>query len=204
MYKFKKSLIALIGLISLVALATVATPHLGYGSSAGPAAPSQTQNVNVVNTPTVNAQQSGSWNVKIDDTDPLPVRDVDNPVRQPFEASIGVNIPDQNFGAFREVATVPAGTTLVLEHISIESRMQNQKLASAFVQSESQVGFGPEHHLIITDQGMDFLGREVSIVSQDIRLYFRAGAKVIVTVERNSTVGLSGFSVARSGYLVSN
>ncbi len=59
MYKFKNSLIALIGLVSLITVVTVMTPHIGYGSS-GTAAPApSTQNVNVVNTPTVKSQQDG-------------------------------------------------------------------------------------------------------------------------------------------------
>jgi hypothetical protein len=63
MYKFKNSLIALIGLVSLITVVTVMTPHMGYGSS-GTAAPApSTQNVNVVNTPTVKSQQDGVWNV---------------------------------------------------------------------------------------------------------------------------------------------
>jgi hypothetical protein len=63
MYKFKNSMIALIGLIFLTAVVSVVLPREG---TAAPA-PS-TQNVNVVNTPTVNAQQSGPWSVGINGT----------------------------------------------------------------------------------------------------------------------------------------
>src|SRR5260370_37319893 len=53
---------ALIGVVTLIVVTTVLMPHMGYGSSGtGSNAPtSQTQNVNVVNTPAGNAQQSGT------------------------------------------------------------------------------------------------------------------------------------------------
>ena len=65
MYKFMNSLGGLIGLLIVVGIATSFLPQNGRGASgASSAAPTaQTQNVNVVNTPTVNAQQSGTWNV---------------------------------------------------------------------------------------------------------------------------------------------
>src|SRR5262249_3830823 len=123
MYEFKRSMTALIGVLILVGIATIARPHTGRGASGTTAAAStQTQNVNVVNTPTVNAQQSGVWNVgingtppvavsnfpattnvaidssantvKIDTANPLPVRDVDNPARQPFQRNGDAIIAD--------------------------------------------------------------------------------------------------------------
>ncbi len=149
MYKFKSSLIGLIGLVTLGLITTVVVPHIGRGAISNPnnAPTSQTQNVNVVNTPAVNAQQSGTWNVgingtptfgvnpfqntvKIDPTDSLPVRDVDNPARQPFSFSffshwVGSNIDlSQSF-------TVPAGKRLVVEQLSVDAELvpsANQKI----------------------------------------------------------------------------
>jgi len=141
MYRFKNSLFGLLGVLTLIAIATVALPHIGRGASGGGSAPaSQPQNVNVVNTPTVSAQQSGSWNVgingtpavtvanfpattnvgidpaantvRVDTTSPLPVRDVDNPARYPFAASCTIN----NNGGFPCTMTmVPPGKRLVIE-----------------------------------------------------------------------------------------
>ena len=141
MYRFKNSLFGLLGVLTLIAIATVALPHIGRGASGGGSAPtSQPQNVNVVNTPTVSAQQSGSWNVgingtpavtvanfpattnvgidpaantvRVDTTSPLPVRDVDNPARHPFAASCTIN----NNGGFPCTMTmVPPGKRLVIE-----------------------------------------------------------------------------------------
>jgi hypothetical protein len=70
MYRFKKSLVALMGVLTLGVIITVSMPHIGRGASeASSSAPTnQTQNVNVVNTPSVNALQSGPWNVGISGT----------------------------------------------------------------------------------------------------------------------------------------
>jgi hypothetical protein len=142
MYKFKSSLFGLLGVGTLIAIVTVAMPHLERraGGTANAAPTSQPQNVNVVNTPTVTAQQSGPWNVgisgtptvavtnfpgttnvgidpaenkvKIDTTNPLPVRDVDNPARHPFAASCTIN---NNNGFPCTLTMVPPGKRLVIE-----------------------------------------------------------------------------------------
>ena len=197
MYKFKKSLIGLIGLIALVAIATAITPHLSYGSSGpGAAAPTaQTQNVNVVNTPTVNAQQNGTW----------VVRDVDNPARQRIEATINVNLFDGQSVGLSTLTTVPAGKTLVVEYISIDGRLTNQRLVStrvgAFMQDQD---LGRSHFLTLTNEGVDQFGRQVFIASQSMRLYFLQGTDVVVTCERNSVDGFGFVTVTLSGYLVNN
>lgn len=197
MYKFKKSLIGVIGLIALAAIATTITPHLSYGSS-GPAAAAptaQTQNVNVVNTPTVNAQQSGTW----------VVRDVDNPARQRIEATINVNLFDGQSVGLSTLTTVPAGKTLVVEYISIDGRLTNQRLVStrvgAFMQDQD---LGRSHFLTLTNEGVDQFGRQVFIASQSMRLYFLQGTDVVVTSERNSVDGFGFVTVTLSGYLVNN
>lgn len=76
MYRFKNSLIALIGMASLMTVVTVVLPHTSYGSGGTAAPASSTQNVKVVNTlsepvpiqGTVQAAQSGTWNVGINGT----------------------------------------------------------------------------------------------------------------------------------------
>jgi hypothetical protein len=140
MYKFKSSLFGLLGVLTLVAIVTVAMPHRGAGGTANNAPASQTQNVNVVNTPTISAQQNGSWNVgingtptvavtnfpattnvgidpaantvKVDTSNPLPVLDVDNQARHPFAASCTIN---NNNGFPCTMTLVPPGKRLVIE-----------------------------------------------------------------------------------------
>ena len=139
MHKFRKSFIALIGVLLLFGIATVTRPHIGRGASGmtSSAPTSQTQNVNVVNTPTVSAQQSGTWNVgingtpavsvanfpsttnvgidtsantvRIDTANPLPVRDADNPARQPFMVFLEVGMADGEGSAIagRQTSVIP-------------------------------------------------------------------------------------------------
>jgi hypothetical protein len=70
MYKFKNSLIAMSGLAAIAMVAPMLLPLVGFssGSGAGNAPTIPTQNVNVVNTPSVSAQQSGPWSVGISNT----------------------------------------------------------------------------------------------------------------------------------------
>ena len=143
MNRFRNLIITAIGFSSLIAVGTITNPRVGYGSGGSSAAPtSQTQNVNVVNTPTVSAQQSGVWNVgitgtpsvgldaanntvkfdannntvKIDPGAPVPVRDADNPAGQPFAASCVIN---NNMGFPCTLTNVPPGKRLVIEMFQI-------------------------------------------------------------------------------------
>lgn len=248
MYKFKNSLIALIGLVSLITVGTVMTPHIGYGSS-GTAAPApSTQNVNVVNTPTVKSQQDGVWNVglasgsnvgiagtptvdaqqsgtwsvgisgtptvgidaanntvKIDTASPVPVRDVDNPARQPFDGSISVLIRDGFDFGFVELDTsaVPAGKRLVIEHVSaFTSLPSGQKVVSILLRTlgHGEAWLGADFRA--TTHGFDRF-----ITSQPVRLYADSGATVgrapvSALIVRDGDAGSGQLFVSISGYLV--
>ena len=63
MNKLKNALIAFAGLLSLIGAIALLTPHASYSQSG-----SKISDVNVVNTPNVNAQQRGAWNVAINGT----------------------------------------------------------------------------------------------------------------------------------------
>ena len=149
MYKFTRSLIGLIGVLILVGIATIGTPHKGRGAAGtmSSAPTTQTQNVNVVNTPTVNAQQSGTWNVgisgtpvvgldaanntvkfdatnntvKIDTTNPLPVRDVDNAARHPYAFYEAVSFSGNSLVVVSISPLIPANKRLVIEQISVDA-----------------------------------------------------------------------------------
>ncbi|HEU5237839.1 MAG TPA: hypothetical protein VFU37_11895 [Pyrinomonadaceae bacterium] len=146
MNRFRNLIITAIGFSSLIAVGAITNPRNGYGSGGSSAAAptSQTQNVNVVNTPTVSAQQSGVWmvgiagtptvgldaanntvkfdannnTVKIDPAAPVPVRDADNPAGQPFAASCVIN---NNLGFPCTLTNVPQGKRLVVEMFQIGS-----------------------------------------------------------------------------------
>jgi len=214
MYRFRNALITLVGMLSLVTIATVTLPHLSYGSS-GPtaAAPSsQPQNVNVVNTPTVNAQQIGTWNVgingtpvvKIDNASPVVTRDTENPARQRIVASNGAFLQDGQWVADSPIFTVPAGKTLVVEYVSVEARLSNQRLITARIGARDNLDIFRTHFLPVTAQGADVFGNEVFTLGQSLRLYFQQNADVFVVAERNSTAGNTSVYFAISGYLVDN
>lgn len=226
MYKFKKSLIGLIGLLSLVAITTVITPHLGFGS--GPtasAASSQTQNVNVVNTPTVSAQQNGPWNVgisgtptvaldavnntvKIDSTNPVSLRDVDNAARQPFQFNASGNFTDGFAGTGPvPITQVPAGKRLIIEHVSVfGSTPLGQKLILASIgvtQQNANSGQPVLHYLVINSAGSDAFAARYSC-SQMVRLYADPGTIVSLSAQRDATAGtlFGAVAYAISGYFI--
>jgi len=145
MNRFRNLIITAIGFSSLIVVGAITNPRNGYGSGGSSAAPtSQTQNVNVVNTPTVSAQQVGVWNVgiagtptvgldatnntvkfdasnntvKIDPAAPVLVRDADNPAGQPFAASCVI---DNNQGFPCTLTNVPQGKRLVIEMFQVEN-----------------------------------------------------------------------------------
>jgi hypothetical protein len=82
--------------------------------------------VSIGNTPSVNATQTGTWDVGISgntSTNPLFVRDIDNPAKQPFvsSCSISFSTPQGNNCQF---ITVPVGKQLVIEVFAVFIQMQ--------------------------------------------------------------------------------
>jgi hypothetical protein len=231
MYRFKKSLIALTGVLTLVAIVTVAVPHIGRGASgtSNSAPTSQTQNVNVVNTPSVNAQQSGTWNVgitgtpvvgldagnntvkfdavnntvKVDPTNPLSIRDVDNPARQPFRKSVFVSFPDgATFAAINPGINPPAGKRLVIEAVSASGNIPSgQKFACTLNITDefAQVLFNLD--LTLTLQAT-FGGVDSFQGNTTTRVYLEPSDNIAFDAFRTSGAGSGGMRVSFSGYFV--
>ena len=152
-------------------------------------------NVNVVNTPNVNVVNTTA--------SPVPVRDVDNPARQPFEA--------QGMGGFADgasttgditITTVPAGKVLVIEHVSVFGAMlPGQKMVRARVMYRFSV-FG--HSVVISAQGSNADGSsDYFVASEPVRFYAGSGL-VFWEVERNSVAGtnVAGIDINCDGYFV--
>ena len=116
MRDIKNFFVALIGLLIVVITVTVLIPVLTRGQKSEAAPPPPTVDVKVVNTATEPVPVSGTVNVGNLGVNPLPVRDLNNPVRQP----VFVN------GSY----TVPAGKRFVVEYVSlgIEALTQCQAL----------------------------------------------------------------------------
>jgi len=199
MFQFKKSLIGLIGVLTLVAIATIGRPHTGLGANGSGigAAASQTQNVNVVNTPTVGLD-AGHNTVKIDTSNPVLVRDVDNPARQPFEGTAFLVPPFGQTQTTEHITTVPAGKVLIIEHVSADALLAgNDRLVSLAI-----YGAGPLHYVVPNDVGTDSLGRHRFSVSQQVRFYFTEGMQVVCFAERADPNSQQGISVSVFGYFV--
>jgi hypothetical protein len=221
--KFKHPFVALGGLAAIAVGAPLLLPHIGFGSSAGrlTAPTNQPQNVNVVNTPTVGAQQSGTWNVgingtptvgldvgnntvKIDTASPLPVRDADEPARTAFQA---MGSGDFDFGSNQttiDLTTVPAGKRLVIQYVSATMRLPNGhkftevSLFTAF-DGNGGVSLFLVPSLTASDANSDYFA-----ASQPVFKYAGAGTLVTARLFRDSAgVGVSGAGiVAISGYLI--
>ncbi|SRR5258706_2435609 len=114
MYKFKNSLIALVGLVTLIAITTVLTARFGYGSSGtGNSAPtSQTQNVNVVNTPTVGLANGSS--VAINGTPTVQIANI--PTQTPFHKTLNFSFNGEGDSQF----TTENGKTTVIRSYSLQ------------------------------------------------------------------------------------
>jgi hypothetical protein len=98
MVRFRNSILTGIGLVVLFAVGTMTNPRNGYSSPGGtPGAPSaQTQNVNVVNTPGVIAQQAGVWNVGISGTPVVGVDPSNNTVKIDGNSTLKVGLDPSN------------------------------------------------------------------------------------------------------------
>jgi hypothetical protein len=219
MYKFRNSLISLAGLLLLVGVIALVTPHVavsqGSGTNAAAKASPTPADVNVVNTPAVLAQQSGPWSVgidssanavKIDTTNPLPVRDVDNPARQPFVFFMAAAL-NHWFGTAPNIDlqfSVPAGKRLVIEQISIEADLTptaSQELRGAVRTSVG--GSFYDYAFVGTDSGQDGIFEDF-IASSQMKSYADPGTAVQIFVTRNDTSGGSAdkAEVNLSGYLI--
>jgi hypothetical protein len=233
MYRFKSSLIALIGVLTLVGIVTVTVPHIGRGASGnGTSAPTtQTQNVNVVNTPAVNAQQTGTWNVgisgtpsvavsnfpattnvaidtsanvvKIGNSDPLLVRDADNPAYQRFRTSVFVSLPDgTTFAAVNPGITPPTGKLLVIEAISASGNIPSgQKYACSLDVTDQFAQLQFELGLPLTLQGT-FGPVDTFQGNTTTRIYLDNSDTVAFDVFRTAGAGAAGVRVSFSGYMI--
>lgn len=107
MNRIKNSVIAFGGLLLVIALIALATPRPTQGQGGDPVGP--TKPVLVDNTSAESLPVTGKVNVSNLRGSPLPVSDVDNPARQPFQRLLNsIN------GSF----TVPDGKRLVIEYVS--------------------------------------------------------------------------------------
>jgi hypothetical protein len=168
-------------------------------------------NVNVVNSPTVKAQQNGAWNVGItgtptvslDDspTNPISVRDVDRPTAQPFQYETEVTL-EEGEGGQNAAIPVPQGKLLVIEYVSVfgtapaSQRIQQFGLLTHVAPDNVM----RPHYLQFTKQDTGFGSFEYT-AAQQVRVYADTpGAAARVT--RTPATGTVTFRFIVSGYFV--
>lgn len=179
----KYPFIALGAYLALIGTLAVTTARPAYTQGNGRGGP----DVRVVNTPAEPVPVTLQGAAQIDTSTPLPVREVDNPNRVPFQ--IELTREESEF-------EVPAGKRLVIEHVSGE---YNTDAPRSFVSLGTTSGDPPlfvEHHFVPEVTGT-FNGFSDHLFSLAARLYANPG-----TVVRAFGGGATSLSVAISGYLV--
>jgi hypothetical protein len=190
MYKLKNSVFALVGLLALVGTISVLTPRSGFGQKAGaqPSTIPPPLNVNVVNTP---LPVTGTISVGNLGDSPLPVRDVDNPARQPVQFKLGAT----------DSYTVPNGKRLVIEYVSAEIFSFSSCTLTVARLKTTAGGVEQEHQFYLQLVGTNVTNRYYA-ANQQTRLYADPNTEVVP----GSALVCSGFnqiqSTVISGYLV--
>jgi hypothetical protein len=152
-----------------------------------PAHAVESKEVIVVNTPTVDARQSGTWDVGIDR------------VRIPFQEKLHADIPSGQFAGHDEFV-VPAGHRLVIEQVTaVTSLTPPGEVVVPFFQVTTMVGgVLTDHFIPVTPAVSQFF-----VGCQQVRLYADPETTVTFTALRNTAIAGSGLTAGSiSGYLI--
>jgi hypothetical protein len=202
MFKLKQSLVLLSGVIAFLVLSA---PAYAQGPPANVPPP---QNVKVVNTESEPVPVTGTVSVSNLGGTPLPVRDVDNPARQPFQASIiepPLGTPNPVF------FTVPAGKRLVIEYVSAEALALDPDCVTPprFALTTTAGGTPLAHFFYPENSGtISFSGNTAKVygLSRQTRIYADPLTQVKLNVRTDALPLCSYNSAGRdlhiSGYLV--
>jgi hypothetical protein len=225
MKKLKHYLTASIGLILFVSVIALSLPQKGHSSFPGdkdvlvintpaqavPVVAQGTTNVAVQNTPTVNSKQSGSWNVGITGTptvevgnntaNPVLVRDVDRPERQPFQYQADVTL-EEGFGGQSAAIPVPQGKLLVIEHVSaFGTAPSDQRINTFSILTHVAPDNTYRAHFLQSTKEDIGNGTNQYMVSQQLRLYADT-PNAIVSISRFGATGTATVRFVVSGYFV--
>ena len=139
-------------------------------------------NVSVTNTPTVQAQQGGTWTVGVNswESNPVFVRHAGESARQPVQVAGFVNIDNGTFGTANPLIlyTVPDGKRLVIEWASVGANVPAGQRITSFTFSTTAGNTGQGHRLVVYDQGTTFNCSAHFTASQQVRFYADPGTQV--------------------------
>jgi hypothetical protein len=227
MKNLKHYLTASLGLILFVSVIAFLLPQIGHANYApdkdvkiintpAEAVPVTVQgtanvagSVSVTNTPTVNAKQSGTWNVGIagtpavevsnQESNPVLMRDIDRPTAQPFQYEAVVTLEEGQDGQNVSIP-IPSGKLFVIENVSaFGTAPANQRIqAFSILTHVAPDNTYRPHYLQFTKQENGF-GTNEYTVSQQIRVYASTPV-ALARVTRAQTTGFVTFRFIVSGY----
>ncbi|MEK7778641.1 MAG: hypothetical protein AAB293_01000 [Pseudomonadota bacterium] len=159
------------------------------------------KDVSVVNTPNVNAQQSGPWSVNVNNPaeNPVLVRSVDAaPAKQPFQMSFVFNFGTED-GFVDQMFSVPSDYRLVIEWISATQTVGHGvggglNIIARFSGSGMFIPF-----LTSITPAQD--GNDTITTAQKTLIYVDPGSEVTITMSRTAASGSQFGSAVISGYL---
>jgi hypothetical protein len=168
------------------------TPTVNVGNTA---------NVNVTNTPTVQVSGTAAVQVQNDSSNPVIIRNNDEPARHFFQKHFSFVVQDGSFDAIVDLGTTPANAVLVIEYINMQVRLPgNQSVTAVVFQSGAfdSLGFAPVQTISNTGTNSTW------IVDRPVKMYIPPNTPMQLFFGRTSTVGISQFgAVEISGYFVS-
>ena len=221
MNKLKNALIAFAGLLSLIGAIALLTPHASYSQSG-----SKISDVNVVNTPNVNAQQRGAWNVAINGTptvnlaasSSVGINPSSNTVhvasssREPVYITQALAVTDvfqkqleitleNGVGQGSTSFTVPADKLLVIEDVSGFANMGQSGQIPEVTYSTTANNSLAFHWLAAFEYGFS---NHYSISGGNLTSYAGPGSTVELTLDRSSygTVGTASLNLTFSGHYI--
>jgi hypothetical protein len=132
----------------------------------------------------------------------IPIRDVENPARQPFQRELQITVPAGSNGV-AQTFTVPAGKRLVIEFVAASLGLFPGQKGILLI-TTTVGGSIASYDLPLTDQGVGFTGFAGFRTSQMVRIYADPGSTVTVVVGSDgATFPVAiGELVSLSGYLV--
>lgn len=231
MAKFKKQLLVVAGLAALMGVGAVMnTEHHPVQAANGPPVttvsvvsplplPVSLQGTGTI-AGNVNAAQSGSWNVGINNfpatvsvgnfpssqgvsntsAAPLYVRDVDNPAHHPFATSLSCNITPPASQSCASTFSVPSGVELVIETFSVSAALASGQKGSGFIEvTTGGATVSMAVPLLFTGTFAIF---DTYAATQPLRLYADAGSTVQVGASQTGFAGGAELNFTVSGYTV--
>jgi hypothetical protein len=117
---------------------------------------------------------------------PLLVRDLDNPARQPFQATVEAP-PGTPSGTLIPIVTVPAGKILVLEFISGLINVPTNSLATTVLLIQEGVAPVFHHRVLLTKIGAASSTIDAYGVFQPFRMYVKSSQAISLAILNSDT-----------------